>query len=209
MMANPTPVRADFCLFFGTFNPIHNGHLLMAEAALNHFAFKRILFIPAGSPPHRQQDLDMAPAIDRLEMVRLAIGHNPAFSLSDIELKQEGPTYTYETLKKLFPQGIEGLEIPLIIGSDALDQLGSWYKAEQLVRVGYFLQAPRATTPFVQEVLMGDKPSSLNTQLIPMPLIGIASTEIRHRVRLGKSIRYWVPDPVRRYISDNRLYQAQ
>lgn len=198
------------CLFFGTFNPIHIGHLMMAEAVLDdaELGFTTIAFVPAGVPPHRQEERQMAPAYDRLQMVKLATAENPCFEVWPDELMREGPSYTVDTLRGRFPDlELRGeSRIPMILGADALANLGTWHQAEVLLKACYFLQASRPNYPKVHEVRIGERSFPLETRLIGMNEIGVSSTEIRRRIGEGRSIRYQVHSKVREYILGNRLY---
>ena len=186
------------CYFFGTFNPIHIGHLILAQCALDQhgtaLGFQQVLFIPAGEPPHRIQDADMLPALTRLEMVRLATAGHPGFDVSDIEARRSeaggGPTYTWDTLTALCQteHGHMPEAIPMIIGSDALRQIHTWHEADHLLRHCLFLQAARPGTPFVEDI------PGLNTRPIDMPPLAISASWIRKQARQGGSLRYVVPD---------------
>ncbi len=194
------------CYFFGTFTPIHLGHLMMAEACLWQFGFQRVVFVPAFVPPHRQQESDMLPFAHRLALVERAIRSNPAFAVTDIERCREGPSYTVETLKLLVP-GFEadGSVTPVIMGQDALKGLPTWHKPEVMINRVLFLQAPRDHQPPVQSVLLDGVETALMTQMIDMPCIPISSTLIRKRILAGQSIQPLVPQAVYEYLAWNNL----
>lgn len=202
------------CYFFGTFNPIHLGHLVMAETARSVFGFDQILFIPAGEPPHRQADADLAPALDRLKMVARAIAPYPHFRVSSVELERPGPSYTVETLEALCPEAfLAGTHaVPMLMGSDTIATLAGWHRAEALLRGCCFLHAPRMSetlerAPEMEMVELAGTPLPLCHRTLPMPPVGISAREIRRRVRAGESLHHWVPDSVRQYIAWNGLYR--
>ncbi len=203
------------CFYFGTFNPIHSGHLMVAQSALTQFGtqfgFERVTFIPAGNPPHRHQEPDMLDASLRLKMVRLATADNPAFAVSDIELHRPGKSYTVDTLHALIQQYDLRQPVPFIIGADALAQLATWHQPEQLIERVHFLQAPRPGFDFVRQVtLHSGKTLSLNTSSIQMPPMAISSSWIRQSLASNpkgpQGLRYFLPPSVDLFIQWNGLY---
>ena len=200
------------CVFFGTFNPVHTGHLVMAQSVLNQFPeIGEIRFIPAASPPHRADEADMAPARHRLKMVRLATASNPGFKVSDIESRRAGPSYTADTLFELREIYGWSARIPMIIGSDALAKLPTWHQPREIIEQVRFLQAPRPETPFVTELVLDGMPWPLASERIEMPTLAISASDIRRRasdpVTSAEGLRYLVSEPVRQYITSNRLYR--
>lgn len=203
-LQNYTP----YCFFFGTFNPVHWGHLILAEAARCQLGLQRVLFIPAHEPPHRQNEEDMAPFAHRFRMVELACRGNPFFHASAAESEYLGPSYTIETLRRIIPDFDRLSEpLPLIIGADALRDLGSWHRPDLLAERVLFVQGARADLPPVERIWISGREVPLRTKGVDMPLIGISSTEIRERIRQGRSIRFLVPPKVADYISWNSLYR--
>ncbi len=187
-------------LFGGTFNPIHCGHLLMAEYAREQFGLRRVIFIPTGTPPHRKAP--KTSALNRLAMVRLAIGDNRFFEVSDWEIRQGRVVYTYETLSR-FAENQPKHRYSLIIGSDSLSDLPRWRRGPWLLQNADFIVVERPTRPW-QEI-----PKALRSQVRhvisdPVPFAGHT---IRARVRAGTSIRYQVPRVVDQYIQSHRLYR--
>ena len=203
-------------LYFGTFNPIHNGHLMIAQAILNPLGpmlgIDRLCFIPTGVP-HRTLDADLAPAAHRFNMVALAIANHPRFVALDDEITCDRPAYTIDTLEHLRDRGRIRIPVPLIIGSDALSNLADWKRAEDLCRLACFLQMPRPGVSAVHHIRLNDRMYPLNTRLIDMPALSLSSSWVRAEMARhgGDSgcVRYFVPDPVRRYIRDNHLYGLQ
>jgi nicotinate-nucleotide adenylyltransferase len=221
MTAQPAPRVPQTCLYFGTFNPIHAGHLMIAQNALQQFGrelgFTTISFIPAGNPPHRATEEDLLDARRRYRMVRLATKDNPAFQVWDVEVVRQGLSYTVDTVRHLLEQGLVQAPVPLIIGADALQGLASWHQPVQLADQVLFLQAPRPDSTMVQAIQCGSETIALNTRAIDMPSLAISSSWVRQMVRkiyqesadagagIG-SLRYYLPEPVRLFIQANRLY---
>ncbi len=187
----------------GTFDPVHIGHLLLAERARAHLALDLVLFIPAGQP-WRKSHLEITPAAHRLAMLGAAIAGNDRFGISDIELRREGPTYTADTLQALAAERLDD-EFYFIIGADALADLPNWHAPERIVQHATLAVAPRDGQPLDPDAL-GIAGLSARVELFAMPRIEISSTEIRDRVRAGASVRYVTPDAVVAYIAEHGLY---
>lgn len=183
-------------IFGGSFDPIHMGHLLIAEYAKEYMNLDRVVFIPVGDPSHREANL--LDATHRYNMVEIAIRDNPSFEISDIEIKACGKNYTYDTLleiKKLYPEA----QIFQIIGEDSADYLHLWKNYEELIKLCKFLVFRREGYSFV----------SKNENIIVMdsPRISLSATLIRDRLVSGKSIKYMVSKEVEEYIRKNSLYK--
>jgi nicotinate-nucleotide adenylyltransferase len=184
----------------GTFDPIHIGHLLLAEAAREELGLKKVLFVPAGHQWRKEQvDRDIAPAQHRLEMVKLAIAGNEAFEASAMEIEREGPSYTVETLEALRAE-MPGAQFWFVVGADALADMPHWHEANRIFELAAVCVAGR---PGEDE---GGGTFRDRVTRLEMPEIEISSTDIRERVRAGKSVRYMVPDAVGRYIEEQGLY---
>jgi nicotinate-nucleotide adenylyltransferase len=191
-------------IFGGTFNPIHAGHLLIAQDALEAFGLSKVLFIPAAIPPHKRVR-DLPDGRHRLAMVRLAIRGNPAFACNDLELRRGGLSYTIETVNAL-RQRHPRAQWFLIVGSDSLREFHQWRNAADLARLCRLIAVRRPGEKgfrFARAALPGLRPLML--QAHPF---AVSSTEIRQRIRDGRPVRYLVPDAVRRYIVAHRLYQT-
>lgn len=182
----------------GTFNPIHIGHLVLAEEAKESLKLDRVIFIPAFMPPHKNSSSIINPD-DRLQMVCLAVQGNDAFEVSDIEIRKQRMSYSVYTLRDLHKQYGKGTGFFLITGSDSLGELTSWKNIQEVFRMSQFVVASRPGFP------VKDVPSQIKVVLIT-PL-EISSTQIRRKIREGHSIRYLVPDPVRGYILEKGLYR--
>lgn len=187
-------------LLGGTFDPIHVGHLIIAERAREALDLDRVIFIPAGRPPHRPAPAASAP--ERLEMVRLAIAGNEAFTFSEIELGRSGPSFTYETVRALASEYGAGHEWHLILGLDAFREIGTWHRVEELARLVRFAVADRPGFQPPEQL-----PPGVRCQRLELGLFPVSGREIRERAARGESVRYLVTDSVYRYISSRRLYR--
>lgn len=193
-------------VFGGTFDPVHNGHLIIAEAAGDWLDLDEVLFIPAGSPRLKDRPVS-TPAHHRLRMTRLATEPIPLFACSDMEIGRSGPTYTADTLDRLGEER-PGSAIFLIAGLDALGRFHQWGRPKAILESATIVGVPRPgherldPEPF-DKVAHG---AAVRAVTLEGPMTGISSTEIRGRVRRGQPIDHLVPETVSRYIHDNRLY---
>lgn len=205
-------LAARTAYYFGTFNPIHWGHLLIAQAALNQFALARVVFIPAACSPFRQGEPAMASATDRLAMLRLAIADHPQLAVDPLELDAacgtQTPSYTIHTLRALRARqaGLSEKPVPVIIGSDALATLAQWREPRALIHTALFLQAPRPNTPPVSAIRLDAEELPLATRLIAMPTTALSASYVRATLAAGHSARYLTPEPVLAYIGEHRLW---
>jgi nicotinate-nucleotide adenylyltransferase len=191
-------------LFGGTFDPIHTGHLLLADVALGDAGLDQILFVPAAAPPHKPVGPKTS-AGDRVQMVRLAVEGHPGFRMTDLELRRPGASYTVDTLVELKDSGEwRGAEWFLLIGADMLLDLTNWKDPDEIVRNAGLLVMKRPGF----DIRRAEKKFLKNALQINAPEIGISSTEIRKRIRDGKSIRYWVPESVEAFIRERGLYRT-
>ncbi len=194
------------CVFQGTFNPIHNAHLDMAEFVLQNYGFEKIIFIPAAAPPHKDYDANFA--IHRLNMVKLAVENNPHFEVSDIEFHLQGKSYSYLTALELYKKyNIEG-KINFIIGTDAFEKIESWYHSEDFKKIVDFIVFVRENN-FTPERFQYLKDKGYNFQFTRMPFEDISSTELREKIRKGLPINKLVPKTVEDYIRKNDLYKTE
>lgn len=192
----------------GTFNPIHLGHLLIAQDAREQMRLDRVKFIPSATPPHKAVDT-LASERDRMHMVELAIRGNDGFEADDVEIERGGKSYSVDTLTELRRRDPRA-DFYFIIGADSLRELHLWREAERLVRLCTFVTVPRPgfePKPVVDPRLEAAAHRRLRQHVLRGHACDIASREIRARVASGRSIRYLVPDPVREYIRRRRLYR--
>ncbi|OON99580.1 MAG: nicotinate (nicotinamide) nucleotide adenylyltransferase [Epulopiscium sp. Nele67-Bin004] len=191
----------------GTFDPIHMGHLIMAEVVIDQCDINTVLFIPSGNPPHKQEN-DVTDKKHRYLMTQLAINDNNKFFISDIEVNTEKITYTIDTIKKLNKQ--YGQKLSFIVGADSLLSILNWHKAKDLLKICSFIVINRIGYREEEischiEKLTNDYGADIHK--INISEINLSSTEIRQRVNTSKSIRYMVPEAVRQYIDNNNLYK--
>ncbi len=189
----------------GTFDPIHVGHLLIAEVARHALALDRVLFIPAGDPPHKADGITGAE--HRYAMTLLATACHEAFHVSRRELERAGPSYTLITIRKVRSELLETDELFFIVGADAILEIRTWHQWEELLRSCPFaaVARPGFDSQSIRAVLPADLVSRV--QLIPGPGLAVSSTEVRARVARGEPIRYLVPDGVENYIRKQGLYK--
>lgn len=198
----------------GTFDPVHNGHLIIARAVAETLGFEHVTLVPTASPPHKQPA--SASAQQRLAMIRLAIEGDALFEVSSVELDRPGPSYTLDTLVHLRQQ--YGTDVPLywIIGADMLEMLPKWHRSAELVELAQLVVAYRppwtADLERTFERLATELPphrvQEIRRHLVITPQIEISSNDLRRRVREGRSIRYMVPPPVEQYIAQQGLYKG-
>lgn len=195
-------------LMGGTFNPIHYGHLIAAERAREELALDMVVFIPAGQPYHKPEHAALAGAQDRYFMTGLAVASNDYFDVSSMEMERPGPTYTIDTIQSwllLCPEA----ELYFITGADAILDIATWKNVEKLLSLCYFVAVSRpgycldrlwektgAFTERPEQKILG----------LEIPAVDISSTDIRRRMREGKTIKYLLPEAVEDYIIRHNLY---
>ncbi|MSQ94499.1 MAG: nicotinate (nicotinamide) nucleotide adenylyltransferase [Gemmataceae bacterium] len=197
-------------IFGGTFDPVHLGHLILAEQCREQAKLDQILFIPAALPPHKQQQ-PLTSFAHRAEMLTLAISGHSAFRVDELEKERAGPSYTVHTLTQLHEQ-LPGDEFCFILGSDSVHDLPIWYQPQRILELATLLVVARADWPVfsVQELkakLQLNEDFPLRYQIVEAPLITIASRAIRRRIGEGRSVRYMIPRAVEAYIEDKGLYR--
>ena len=198
-------------LFGGSFNPIHNGHMIIARAVAEHLELSRVILIPSANPPHKHGHDDLAGAADRLEMSRLAAEGEAGLEVSDIEVQRSGPSYTFDTVQAYRKKFGEDAQLYWIIGGDTLPEMHTWYRVNELVDLCRMVTAvrPGFDAPDLSALATTLSPGQvqrLRDSILPTPNIDISATDIRQRIGQGRSIRYLVPEVVREYINSKQIY---
>ena len=204
------PIPGSVGILGGTFDPIHIGHLAAAEEARERLGLERVIFVPAGMPPHKRDDV-VTGAEHRLEMVRLAIEGNDAFEASRVEIDRRGPSYTVDTVDELRRTRTGG-QVPLtvILSAESFRGLPSWHEPERILTAARIAIVPRGGLAAPGRGWVEEHFPGLAAHIVALdaPRLRLSATEIRARVAAGRSIRYLVPDAVIRYIEDHELYRA-
>lgn len=196
----------------GTFDPIHLAHLALAQEAAESLGLERVLFVPAGSPPHKP-GVAITPGAHRLAMVELAIAGNDRFVASRLELDRDGPSYTVDTLEALEAsrraEGVTG-EITLILSADAFLGLMSWRDPRRVLELARLAVAPRDGYPEAGPGFLATNLPDLADRAVFLdgPRIRLSASTLRERAAAGRSLRYLVPDAVAAYIGDHALYRT-
>lgn len=207
-MAQATKQRIG--IFGGTFDPIHMGHLLSAEQCREQARLDQVWFVPAARPPHKL-DQSITPFAQRVEMLALAIAGHPPFRIEELEKDRTGPSYTVDTLSEI-QQRHPNAELFFILGTDCLPDLPYWHEPARIVELATLLIVARPDWPVLPEAelrtsLRLPDAAQLRYQVVHVPMLGIASRDLRQRLEEGRSVRYLVPRSVECYIADKRLYR--
>lgn len=198
-------------VFGGTFDPIHLGHLIIAEQCREQANLDQVRFVPSARPPHKSEK-EISAFERRSDMLQLAIAGHPAFRVDELEKDRPGPSFTADTLAELH-RSYPGAELYLMIGSDCLPDLPGWHDPVRIVkqasilvtaRPGWDVWSPEQLRTAIK--LPDDVP--LHMQVLSIPLIDIASRDLRRRVSEGRSIRYFVPSAVTAYVADKGMYRG-
>jgi len=184
-------------IFGGTFNPIHTGHLVMAELSRERYHLDEVIFVPSCLPPHKTIT-NLATPRDRFAMAKKAVRGNPFFRISDYEIKKRGKSYTIDTVT-YFRDKYKGAQLFFIIGADSYKQLSSWKDINEILKDVTFIVVNRPG-------YRGQK-GRIRHLSVTMPGLDISSSYIRGRLKQGKSIKYLVPDSIIRYIEEQKLYR--
>ncbi|MGH7554419.1 MAG: nicotinate-nucleotide adenylyltransferase [Longimicrobiales bacterium] len=184
-------------LFGGTFDPPHSGHLIVAQDALIRLGLDRLIFIPAATPPHKQ-DREITPAAIRLAMLRAATAEDPRFEVDDLEIRRAGPSYTVDTLRAYLSAQPDA-ELFLIVGADQYEEMNTWHEADEVRRLARLAVLSRAGCVAEQ--------ANEHVAAVPVTRIDISATDIRKRIRAHEPIRYLVPAAVEELITRHRLYR--
>jgi nicotinate-nucleotide adenylyltransferase len=201
-------------IFGGTFNPIHYGHLIIAEEIRSKYNLDKVIFVPSHLPPHKEPT-DLIDARKRFIMVHLATVGNPCFDVSDYEINKGGRSYSVDTVRHFSQIYGEETQLYFIIGADQLIEISSWKNIETLLTLCRFIAVPRPgidTDKIFNYKMIGSSSRPLDTEIMNNVVIeqvttsDISSTAIRQKVREWKSIKYMVPEPVEQYIHNQKLY---
>lgn len=193
-------------LLGGTFNPVHTGHLIIAEHAADELQLDRVLFVPAQTPPHKP-GIDILPAHHRVAMVQRAIAGNDRFEFSDLDLRTDSPSYTSDLVIRIDQVNPEW-DLFFVAGADSLRDFPTWHEPETILRHVTLAIANRPGIVINDGVLSAVPGLRDRVRVFPSPLIDISSTDIRDRISQRRSIRYLVPERVRTYIEDHGLYRS-
>ena len=188
-------------VFGGTFDPVHNGHLVAASEVAHALKLAEVIFVPTGQP-WQKEDRDLAAAEDRYLMAVIATASDSLFSVSRVDIDRPGETYTIDTLRDLRAERGPSAEFFFIMGADALSGVSTWHNTENLLSMAHFVGCTRPGHSIDANGL-----GRQGFTLIEIPALEISSTACRERVRVGRPIRYLVPDGVIQYISKRGLYQ--
>ncbi|HEU4850181.1 MAG TPA: nicotinate-nucleotide adenylyltransferase [Terrimesophilobacter sp.] len=198
-MAAPTRKRVRIGVMGGTFDPIHNGHLVAASEVRQHFDLDEVVFVPTGQP---YQKRDVSEAEHRYLMTVIATASNPDFTVSRVDIDRHGPTYTIDTLRELRAARPDA-ELFFISGADAVAQILDWKDAQELFSLAHFVAVSRPGHPLTVSGLPEE-----HVSLLEVPALAISSTDCRSRVSRGFPVWYLVPDGVVQYISKYHLYRS-
>ena len=200
-------------IFGGSFDPVHYGHLLLAESCREQCRLDQVWFIPAAVPPHKQHAAMSSPA-HRVEMLRLATGGNEAFVVNTMELDRGGVSYTADTLAEIHAQQ-PAAELFFLLGGDSLAELPTWREPERIceLAVPVVVRRPGAaevdfTLPLATLLVSAERLELIHRQHVEMPAMGLSASEIRQHIAGGQSIRYRTPRAVERYIETHGLYRG-
>lgn len=209
MTHDPTPIMAVISrrigIIGGTFDPVHIGHLIIAEESRCRLDLEKVVFIPAGQPPHKPSE-PIASAEHRYAMTVLATRDNPAFEVSRIEMERPGPSYTVDTIEELRSTCRDEVEFFFIVGADSLLEILTWHQPERLINLCRIVAATRPGYDQAEAERLLPRAYLERTVFLDAPSVDISSTELRERVASGTPIRYLVPRDVEEYILKNGLY---
>ena len=213
-------------IYGGTFNPIHLGHLRAAEEVAERLGLARVLFVPSGQPPHKSGEVDpIAPAADRLGWVRDAIADNDRFELATLEVEREGPSYLVDTLAEL-GRRLAPERAVFVLGRDAFQEMGGWREPRRLLTLADFAVTTRppvrtgSLRDWLPDCVRDDvdlapdglaathREAGTRIELVEITALEVSATDLRERVRSGRSLRYLVPEVVRESIEKSGAYQG-
>lgn len=196
----------------GTFDPIHNGHLMLGKAAFEQFSLDEVWFMPNGNPPHKKSSSIQSEATKRAVMTELAVEEYPNFRLETYEVEREGISYSYETLEH-FRRSRSGDEFYFIIGADSLFAIESWAEPKRIFSACIILAAYRdeIDTPYKiqKQIVYLQKKYGARIQFLETPLMNVSSHELREMIKEGKNVTSYLPEKVEKYIKKEGLYGAK
>ena len=197
-------------IFGGTFDPIHNGHLIVAEHVRKELDLARVLFIPAGRPWFKAEQ-DLTDAKHRLEMVRLAITDNPNFEVSEMEILRDGPTYTIDTLVALREEMGGSVDFYLILGVDALNELHRWRRPCEVLDMATVVGVARAGAVSADRAALESIREGASDEVVLLggPLVDISAADVRRRMAEGLSVKGLIPQAVEDYTKRHSLYEEK
>ncbi len=201
-------------LFGGTFNPIHYGHLAIAEEIRSKFNLDKVIFVPTCFPPHKEP-ADLAEAKQRSIMTYLATVTNPSFDVSTFEVDKGGRSYTIDTVRYFHQLFGKGIQLYFIVGADMLMEISSWKNIEELLKICRFIAVPRPgydIQKIFNQYFLASENFTIASELLDnisienIPMLDISATNIRRRVKEWKSIKYLVPETVEQFIHNQKIY---
>ncbi len=201
----PTEASKRVGLVGGTFDPIHYGHLLVAEEARQQYQLGEVIFVPNGTPPHKK-DYEVSPAEDRYAMALLATVGNPYFSVSREEIERPGPSYSIDTIRAFQQQLGSQVQLYFITGADAVLEILTWHQPGAIVAECQIIAAHRPGFDLQKMTAVLGPDLASKVEMLAMPAVDISSTQIRERVVQGQGIRYLTPPAVGKYISKSGQY---
>lgn len=192
----------------GTFDPIHYGHLIAAQEVLWALGLEQVLFVPAGVPPHKPGAV-VSPAHHRVAMVELAVRGNPSFVVSRVDVDRPGPAYSVDMVRLLQEERGPEVEFYFIVGLDSLNEILSWHDPQRLISLAMLAVVMRPGYPMPDLARLERSVPGISQRVcfVPMPEIGISSSDLRHRVAIDQPIRYQLPEAVEAYIYRQGLYR--
>ena len=183
----------------GTFDPIHEGHLMLARESMKQFGLDKVLFVPARIPPHKKEDEELSPAPYRARMIELAILGQPQWELCDLELARQGISYTVDTLRELRKTYSPPDRVFFIAGADSLQDLEKWKEPEEILKLSEWIVAPRPSF-----VLPSTLPPRIH--LLKVTPLALSASELRQKILRGEDVSSWIPPQVCDYIRRRKVY---
>lgn len=201
--------RLKYGIMGGTFDPIHIGHLVIAEEVRSRFKLDKVIFVPAGNPPHKELGA-VTDANHRYIMTLLATMTNPNFEVSSIEIDREGITYTIDTISAFKKKFTDNVSLYFITGADAIMELDTWKDTKKLLSLCEFIAVSRPgfkSSKMEKVIRELEKKYNSVIHMLEVPALKVSSTDIRNRIREGRPVKYLLPESVEYYIQKNRLYR--